>query len=124
MDFIDYDLILSVIVFICNKFDASLLGGQPSSSATDKNKRGKKAEKSAAASRSQAEEDEEDEINIYNGSILVFLPGWEDICKLLDMVAEHPILRVAAKYLCLPLHGSISSQQQRLIFQRRAKNQR
>jgi hypothetical protein len=27
MDFIDYDLILSVIVYICNKFDSSLLDG-------------------------------------------------------------------------------------------------
>ena len=120
MDFIDYDLILEVIVFICQKFDASLLDPNAKKPARQQEKGAANAARAAAA----AEATEDDEINIYNGSILVFLPGWEDICKLIDMAADHPVLGVARKFLCLPLHGSISSQQQRLIFARPAAGQR
>lgn len=107
MDFIDYDLILRVILFICQRFDESHLEA------------GK-----TAAGVPHSDDDSDDPINISNGSILVFVPGWEDICTLLDMVALHPQLKKQDKFLCLPLHGSISSAQQRQIFLRPRKGQR
>jgi len=127
MDYVDYELICAVIEFICNKFDASLLqpggGGQASADGANGKDKDKKAAKAARAAAASAASDE-DAINIYNGSILVFVPGWEDICKLLDLVQAHPVLGQARKYLALPLHGSISTQQQRLIFQRPQEGQR
>jgi len=49
------------------------------------------------------------------GAILVFLPGWEDISSLSSLLAASFHLNKANIY---PLHGSMSPQEQRLIFDR------
>jgi len=49
------------------------------------------------------------------GGILVFLPGWEDICRLVRILEDIGLPLQDA--LILPLHGSMSGDEQRLIFQ-------
>lgn len=50
------------------------------------------------------------------GAILVFLPGWDDISRLRDALRRDPVLGRADKFLLLPLHSGIPSQQQREVF--------
>lgn len=52
------------------------------------------------------------------GAILVFCPGWFDITTIIDNLVLHPRMRPSSRYRILPLHGSISNQQQNQIFQR------
>jgi hypothetical protein len=95
MDYIDYDLILSTIMYIVTKFTDDKQLAKPLKNSNSSNKT----------------------ITTVNGSILVFLSGWDDITKLIEMCSEHRILSNKSKYILLPLHGGISSAQQRLIFQ-------
>ena len=51
------------------------------------------------------------------GSILVFLPGLQEIMTLYDQMSSHPRLgRKAGKFLLVPLHSSLSSEEQQLVF--------
>lgn len=51
------------------------------------------------------------------GSILIFLPGWDDISKLHRILAVHPIFSNANKFKILQLHSGIPKQGQKEIFQ-------
>lgn len=51
------------------------------------------------------------------GAVLVFLPGWEEICELESILSMHPTFSNKAKYHVYPLHSSIPSRDQRKIFQ-------
>ena len=47
------------------------------------------------------------------GSILVFLPGMQEIMTLHDQVLAHPVLgKKAGKFQLVPLHSSLSSEEQ------------
>ncbi|EFA01881.1 putative ATP-dependent RNA helicase DHX57 [Tribolium castaneum] len=51
------------------------------------------------------------------GTILVFLPGIAEITSLYDQLAVHPEFGTRSqKYLVLPLHSSLSSEEQAMIF--------
>lgn len=52
-----------------------------------------------------------------SASILVFLPGLNEISTLLDMLGGHRIFRDERKFSLLPLHSSLSPQDQQRIFQ-------
>jgi ATP-dependent RNA helicase DHX57 len=47
------------------------------------------------------------------GSILVFLPGMQEIMTLYDQINRHPVL---GRCKILPLHSSLSSEEQSMIF--------
>jgi len=52
-----------------------------------------------------------------SGSILVFLPGMQEIMTLYDQLASHPRLGTkAGKFMLVPLHSSLSSEEQQLVF--------
>ena len=53
------------------------------------------------------------------GSILVFLPGLQEIMTLHDQVAKHPL--IGQKCKLLPLHSSLTSEEQALIFSKTSK---
>ncbi|KAJ4784387.1 ATP-dependent RNA helicase [Rhynchospora pubera] len=53
-----------------------------------------------------------------DGAILVFLTGWDEISNLLDKIKSNNFLRNPRKFLVLPLHGSMSTVNQREIFDR------
>jgi hypothetical protein len=50
------------------------------------------------------------------GAILVFLPGWDDIGRCRDALKRDPVLGRLDRFLVLPLHSGIPSQQQREVF--------
>ena len=53
------------------------------------------------------------------GSILVFLPGMQEIMTAFDQIANHPILGLkAGKFKLIPLHSSLSSEEQSLVFEK------
>lgn len=52
------------------------------------------------------------------GAILVFLPGWDEISKLRDMLREHPTLGKQQEALIYPLHSMVAPAEQRKVFQR------
>ena len=97
MDYIDYGLVVAAILYICTSFASN----HPS-------------QHQPHASRSQSASYE---VDVDNGAILVFLPGWEDINRLLSDLRSHPhFASNASHYSILPLHGSIPSTEQRRIF--------
>lgn len=49
------------------------------------------------------------------GAILCFLPGWDEISRVRQRLADRPDLRYAARVL--PLHGRLSNNEQRRIFE-------
>ena len=51
-------------------------------------------------------------------AILVFLPGLGEILDLLKALRGDPDLGDARRFLLLPLHSSLSSQDQQLVFKR------
>lgn len=53
------------------------------------------------------------------GSILVFLPGLQEIMTLHDQIIKHPLIGQRCKIL--PLHSSLSSEEQSLIFSKTSK---
>ena len=60
-----------------------------------------------------------------NRGILIFLPGYEEISNLRESLYKNPLIRNATqsgRYL-LPVHGSLSSEQQAKVFQRPPDNQ-
>ncbi|KAG9148440.1 hypothetical protein Leryth_016921 [Lithospermum erythrorhizon] len=50
------------------------------------------------------------------GAVLVFMTGWDDINSLKDQLQSHPILGDPSRVLLLACHGSMSSAEQILIF--------
>jgi ATP-dependent RNA helicase DHX57 len=53
------------------------------------------------------------------GSILVFLPGMQEIMNLNDQIVNHPLLGArAGKFKIVPLHSSLSSEDQAAVFSR------
>ena len=54
------------------------------------------------------------------GSILVFLPGMQEIMTLHDNLSSHPRIGRSGKFLLVPLHSSLTSEQQQLVFSRHA----
>jgi len=52
------------------------------------------------------------------GAVLVFLPGWEEISRCLEMMRAHPLLGNPGKVLALPLHSAIPTVDQRKVFRR------
>jgi ATP-dependent RNA helicase DHX36 len=59
-----------------------------------------------------------------DGAVLVFLTGWDDISKLLDKIKGNRFLGDPAKFMVLPLHGSMPTVNQREIFDRPPTNKR
>ena len=59
-----------------------------------------------------------------DGSVLVFVPGWDDISELMSLLSSHPILSDSTRYKVLPLHGSLSAEQQRDVFHKCSYGQR
>ncbi|KAH9565143.1 hypothetical protein CY35_04G062100, partial [Sphagnum magellanicum] len=51
------------------------------------------------------------------GAILVFLPGWDEISKLIDQLKANVMLRDGTRFLLLPLHASMPTINQSEIFQ-------
>ncbi|KAK9052239.1 hypothetical protein SSX86_028867 [Deinandra increscens subsp. villosa] len=52
------------------------------------------------------------------GAILVFMTGWDDISALKEKLQAHSVLGDPNKVLLLTCHGSMSSAEQRLIFEK------
>uniref|UniRef100_A0A803P513 RNA helicase n=1 Tax=Cannabis sativa TaxID=3483 RepID=A0A803P513_CANSA len=50
------------------------------------------------------------------GAILVFMTGWDDINSLKDQLQSHPLLGDPSRVLLLACHGSMPSNEQKLIF--------
>ncbi|XP_022862842.1 DExH-box ATP-dependent RNA helicase DExH5, mitochondrial-like isoform X2 [Olea europaea var. sylvestris] len=50
------------------------------------------------------------------GAVLVFLTGWEDINSLKDKLQGHPVVGDTSRVLLLACHGSMASEEQKLIF--------
>ena len=57
-------------------------------------------------------------------AILVFLPGWDEIIRLRDILEASNIFGSASKYLVLPLHSMISPAEQKKVFMRPPKHVR
>lgn len=51
------------------------------------------------------------------GAALVFMTGWDDINSLKDKLHAHPLLGDQSRVLLLACHGSMSSSEQKLIFE-------
>lgn len=51
------------------------------------------------------------------GSVLIFLPGWEDITRLRERLQASPLFGDAYRFLLLPLHSLVPSNEQRKVFQ-------
>lgn len=51
------------------------------------------------------------------GSVLIFLPGWEDITRLRECLQASPLFGDSARFLLLPLHSLVPSSEQRKVFQ-------
>ena len=50
------------------------------------------------------------------GAILIFLPGMNEIRKLYDIVASHPVFGDPKKFLLIALHSTLSSEHQEKAF--------
>ena len=58
------------------------------------------------------------------GAVLVFLPGFADITTLLGTLTASRQFGDMSRFRVLPLHSSLSSQSQKLIFQPAPKGKR
>ena len=103
LDYIDYGLVVATIHYICTAFSSR----SPAVSRHGNRRRLQSASVSASAC----------DVSVDNGAILVFLPGWEDINRVMAELQSHPHFAASpAAYSILPLHGSIPSSEQRRIF--------
>lgn len=51
------------------------------------------------------------------GTILIFLPGFAEITTLFDQLKIHPLFGIRGdKFIILPLHSSLTSEEQAAIF--------
>ena len=53
----------------------------------------------------------------FKGSVLVFLPGWEDITRTRDCLQASSLFKNTSKFLVLPLHSMVPSSEQKKVFQ-------
>eukprot|EP00249_Psilotum_nudum_P020389 c27681_g1_i1 orf=52-3915(+) len=53
-----------------------------------------------------------------NGAVLIFLPGWEDISRVKERLQASPLFGDTSKFLLLPLHSMVPSNEQRRVFKR------
>lgn len=51
------------------------------------------------------------------GSVLIFMPGWNSIFSLLNVLSKHPKFGNSNKFLLLPLHSQLSHKENNRIFQ-------
>lgn len=49
------------------------------------------------------------------GAVLIFLPGWDTITKLYDMLQASPVFR-SSKYLIIPLHSMMPTAFQQQVL--------
>lgn len=49
------------------------------------------------------------------GAILVFLPGWDTISKMNDLLQSDPVFRSRQKYLIIPLHSMMPTAYQQQV---------
>ena len=49
------------------------------------------------------------------GAILIFLPGWDTISKLHDMLKASPVYRSSRNYLVIPLHSLMPTSTQQSV---------
>ena len=60
-----------------------------------------------------------------SGSILVFLPGMQEIMTLYEQLVSHPRLgNKSGKFVLIPLHSSLSSEEQQMVFSKPDKGRR
>ena len=52
------------------------------------------------------------------GAVLVFLPGWDEISRLKDLLEASPPFSDSSRFRVLPLHSMVPSSEQRKVFQR------
>ncbi|KAF8527986.1 P-loop containing nucleoside triphosphate hydrolase protein [Hysterangium stoloniferum] len=52
----------------------------------------------------------------FSAAILVFMPGLAEIRRLHDMLSDHPLFGIEAGFRILPLHSTISSDNQAAVF--------
>ncbi|KAH7693942.1 dosage compensation regulator isoform 1, partial [Aphelenchoides avenae] len=57
-------------------------------------------------------------VDAYEGSILIFLPGWNEISTLMDTLKADEVLGDKDRFLILPLHSCLTPQEQRRVFER------
>lgn len=50
-----------------------------------------------------------------NGAILVFLPGWDTISKLHDMLNNDVMFRGSSRYIIIPLHSLMPTTTQKQV---------
>jgi len=55
--------------------------------------------------------------NMEDGAILIFLPGWDDISTLHDMLQANPVFR-SSGYIIIPLHSLMPTKSQQQVFER------
>ncbi|XP_023227156.1 ATP-dependent RNA helicase TDRD9-like [Centruroides sculpturatus] len=63
----------------------------------------------------QEQEQENDGLEVCRGAILIFLPGYEEIGKMRDLLREE---QTTYKWWIIPLHSSITSQEQSQVFKK------
>lgn len=63
----------------------------------------------------QEKEHETEDSDVIRGSVLIFLPGYEEIGKMRDILREE---QTAFRWWIIPLHSTITSQEQSQVFQR------
>lgn len=51
------------------------------------------------------------------GAVLIFMTGWDDIRSLMNKLEAHPIVGDATRVRLLACHGSMSTSEQRLMFE-------
>ena len=60
-----------------------------------------------------------------HGTILVFLPGMQEIMTLYEQLVSHPRLgNKSGKFVLVPLHSSLSSEEQQLVFSKPGQGKR
>ena len=57
------------------------------------------------------------------GAILVFLPSWDTITEIMTEISLHPVLGDQSRFWVVPLHSSLTSEEQRDAFVRPERGQ-
>jgi ATP-dependent RNA helicase DHX29 len=59
---------------------------------------------------------ERTELSSYSAAILIFMPGLQEIRRLIDMLSEHPEFGSEDAFKVYPLHSSLTSEEQSAVF--------